>query len=321
MTQQPLAERALAVVGIDRPLPPARVALTRLALATVVALGGSIAADAVLVAVGTAVFPATRGFSHFRLSDYGVLTVIGVLIACLGWPAAVYVSSTPRRLYRRAAVLVTFALWVPDLWILKQGEPPHAVAVLMVMHVAIALVTYQAVVNLVPPLRRDGAAESGGDGSYVPGAVMEGRAVWVVMVGLCALEAAAGLAALFAVPYTHRNGLLPGRGKDVYLVHGAIGVALFVAALSVLVVSLPSGRVHRGAAIAGALGVGLGITGGVLAAAAVGRLAGMALMFVGVVVAGFAYLMPLVESPGSEAPGGEASGSEAHGGSVSGTVL
>jgi hypothetical protein len=39
---------------------------------------------------------------------------------------------------------------LPDLYILHMGEPAKGVAVLMVMHVAIALVTYNLLVHLAP---------------------------------------------------------------------------------------------------------------------------------------------------------------------------
>ena len=48
------------------------------------------------------------------------------------------------------AVLVTLVLWLPDVWILIKGQPANAVAILFVMHVAIALVTYNALVRLAP---------------------------------------------------------------------------------------------------------------------------------------------------------------------------
>jgi hypothetical protein len=47
-------------------------------------------------------------------------------------------------------VLVTLVLWLPDLYILVKGQPPKAVAVLMVMHLAIALVTYNSLVRIAP---------------------------------------------------------------------------------------------------------------------------------------------------------------------------
>jgi hypothetical protein len=54
----------------------------------------------------------------------------------------------PRWLFLRLAVLVTLALWLPDLYILYGGAPGRAVAVLMVMHLAIALITYNSLVHI-----------------------------------------------------------------------------------------------------------------------------------------------------------------------------
>jgi hypothetical protein len=59
-------------------------------------------------------------------------------------------SSAPRWLFFRLAILVTLVLWLPDLYILYKGQPSEAVAVLMVMHVAIALVTYNLLVRAAP---------------------------------------------------------------------------------------------------------------------------------------------------------------------------
>lgn len=123
-------------------------------LATVVALAGSLAADAALVAIGTAVFPSTKGYVHFQFSDYGKLTVIGVLIACAAWPVVTRISSAPRWLFCRMAIAVTLVLWLPDVWLLLRGQPARAVAVLMCMHLAIAVVTYHSLVHLAPVRRR-----------------------------------------------------------------------------------------------------------------------------------------------------------------------
>jgi Family of unknown function (DUF6069) len=120
----------------------------RVALAAVASVVASLVADAVLVAIGTTIFPSTKGYVHFRFSDYGKLTVIGVVIACLAWPVATRISSAPRWLYLRLAVLVTLVLWLPDLYILAKGQPPKAVAVLMVMHLAIAVITYGCMTRL-----------------------------------------------------------------------------------------------------------------------------------------------------------------------------
>jgi hypothetical protein len=58
------------------------------------------------------------------------------------------ISSAPRWLFFRLAVLVTLVLWLPDLYLLDLGQPGRAVAVLMVMHLAIALVTYNCLVHI-----------------------------------------------------------------------------------------------------------------------------------------------------------------------------
>jgi hypothetical protein len=119
-----------------------------LLVATVASLAGSLAADALLVVIGTRMFPSVQHFGHFQFSDYGKLTVIGVLIACAAWPVVTRISSAPRWLFVRLAVAVTLVLWLPDLYILKLGEPPRGVVVLMLMHLAIALVTYNCLVHI-----------------------------------------------------------------------------------------------------------------------------------------------------------------------------
>jgi hypothetical protein len=122
----------------------------RVLLATVASIAGSLAADALLVVIGVHIFPATRGYVHFRFSDYGKLTVIGVIIACAAWPVVTRITSHPRWMFFRMAILVTLVLLLPDLYLLYRGQPPQAVAVLMVMHLAIAVVTYNLLVHLAP---------------------------------------------------------------------------------------------------------------------------------------------------------------------------
>jgi hypothetical protein len=103
--------------------------------------------------VGTHLFPSTKGYAHFQFGDYAKLTVIGVVIACLGWPVVVRVSSQPKWLFLRLAVLVTIVLLAPDVYIWHAGQPGQAVGVLMVMHLAIAIVTYASLVILAPVRR------------------------------------------------------------------------------------------------------------------------------------------------------------------------
>jgi hypothetical protein len=145
-----MMDRSLDLAKIDfspAHRPPAR---SRVALATVVSLGGSLLADALLVMICTAVYPSTKGYVHFQFQDYAKLTIIGVIVACLAWPIVTRISSAPRWLFFRLAVVVTLVLLLPDLYILGTGQPAKAVGALVGMHLAIALVTYNALVRLAP---------------------------------------------------------------------------------------------------------------------------------------------------------------------------
>jgi hypothetical protein len=143
-------ERCLELARIDftpaNPQPPA----LRVLVASALSIGGSLLADVLLVALGTAVFPTTKGYIYFRFSDYASLTCVGVVIACAAWPIVTRISSSPRWLFFRLAILATLVLLVPDLGLLITGQPPKAVAVLIAMHLAIALVTYNALVHIAP---------------------------------------------------------------------------------------------------------------------------------------------------------------------------
>ena len=127
--------------------PPPTIAVV---VATLVAIVVSLAADAVLVKIGISVYPKTRGYSHFQFADYSKLTIIGVVIACVGWPIVARVSSQPKWLFLRAAVAVTLVLFVPDLAIWYLGQSAQAVFVLIWMHVAIAVITYLSLILLAP---------------------------------------------------------------------------------------------------------------------------------------------------------------------------
>lgn len=124
--------------------------LARVLLASAVSIAGSLIADAVIVALGVALWPATKGYAHFKFADYGKLTVIGVVIACVAWPILTRACAAPDWLFLRLAVLVTLVLLLPDVYILYMGQPGNAVAVLMVMHLAIGAVTYAALVRIAP---------------------------------------------------------------------------------------------------------------------------------------------------------------------------
>jgi hypothetical protein len=142
--------KALDLIHLDFAPGHEQPAAARMVLATVVSLAGSLLADALVVVVAQAVFPGTKGYAHFQFADYGKLTLVGVLIACAAWPVTTRITSQPRWMFFRMAVLVTLVLWLPDVYILVKGQPADAVAFLFAMHLAIALVTYTALVRLAP---------------------------------------------------------------------------------------------------------------------------------------------------------------------------
>jgi hypothetical protein len=154
MPQSRFANGALGLVRVDFAPAHRQPSAGRVAAATVLSVGGSLLADALLVAIGTAVFPSTKGYVHFQFSDYAKLTVVGVIIACVAWPIVTRISSSPRWIFFRLAILVTLGLYLPDLGLLVKGEPAKAVAVLMAMHLAIAVVTYNVLVH-VAAVRRE----------------------------------------------------------------------------------------------------------------------------------------------------------------------
>lgn len=148
----PSWERTLARLHVDvhgsQPGPSPVLVI----VATVVAVAGSLVADALLVHLGQHVYPRVRHYGHFHFSDYGKLTVIGVLVACAGWPLVARFSTAPRRVFGWLAVLVTVVLFAPDAYIyVVQKQPGEGVFVLIWMHVAIAIVTYVALVTIAPP--------------------------------------------------------------------------------------------------------------------------------------------------------------------------
>jgi len=148
--ETPLLDRTLAIARVDWTPSHRQPNAVRLAIATVIAVAGSLIADAIVVAIGTRFFPGTAGYEHFRFSDYAKLTVIGVLFGAAGWPVITHISSAPRRLYGGLTVLISLALFLPDAWLLYRGQPLRAVAVLMTMHVAIAVVIYCSMVFIAP---------------------------------------------------------------------------------------------------------------------------------------------------------------------------
>jgi hypothetical protein len=147
--------RLLALFRIDLGSTPSyrQPRYSKVVLAAGLSIVGSLVADALLVAIGTHAFPSTKGYSHYQFHDYATLTIIGILIGCMAWPIVVRISTAPRWLFFRSAILVTAVLLLPDLFIWHQGQPLKAVAFLMLMHIAIGVITYNLLVRLAPTHR------------------------------------------------------------------------------------------------------------------------------------------------------------------------
>jgi hypothetical protein len=146
----PVMDRAMELARVDlspRHRGPRAVAVVA---ATVASLVLCLLADWLLARAGVAVFPATKGYVHFRFSDYSKLTIIGVIIACAAWPVVARVTSDPRWVFFRLAILVTIVLLLPDLYVWVKGQPAHAVLFLVLMHLAIAVITYNLLVRVAP---------------------------------------------------------------------------------------------------------------------------------------------------------------------------
>jgi hypothetical protein len=158
MTQSPLVNRAISLSRFDLSPDHRAPRLWLVAVATVLSVVLCLVADAVLVRIGTAIFPSTKGYSHFQFSDYSTLTIIGIVIAGLAWPVVARLTREPRWVFVRLAVLVTAVLLLPDLYIWLQGQPGRAVLVLVALHLAIGLITYNVLVRLAPVRPASGAA-------------------------------------------------------------------------------------------------------------------------------------------------------------------
>jgi hypothetical protein len=223
-------------------------------------------------------------------------------------------SSAPRWVFARLAVVVTLVLWVPDLWILVHGQPPRAVAVLVVMHLAIALCTYNLLVHLAPVRPPSGTTDRAPQAGAAPRDTGPGglsphraRQAGVAMGGLVGLELGLGIAALVLVPYDRSLTWLPARGQAVYLAHAVVGGILGIGAVTLLLGARTAPRIARLGSVVGVAGVMTAAVGGVASVDHPTRLLGVGLMLVGTMVAGFGYLMMVIEvtprEPGPGPPG------------------
>jgi hypothetical protein len=135
---------------LDLPKGQAQPSWWRWIIGTVVAVLGSLLVCFALAKLVSSADPSIAGYQHFEFSDYSRLTIIGVVAACIGWPIVTLLSTSARRIYLWAAIIVVLVSLAPDLWILHLGQPVVGVATLALMHVGLGLVTYPAMVFLAP---------------------------------------------------------------------------------------------------------------------------------------------------------------------------
>ena len=145
---------------LDLPRGTAQPSLARVLVATVVAVAGSMLACWLLAAAAVHLDPSLQGYDHFKFADYAKLGIPGVVVACAAWPVVTWFSSRARRIFLLLAVLVTVASFAPDLWIGIHGQPAAGVWTLVLMHVALLVVTYPALV-LIAPQRIDPRTSGG----------------------------------------------------------------------------------------------------------------------------------------------------------------
>jgi len=146
-----LAQRASRLAGTG-PAPQAAPPTHRcLAAASLAAAAVSLAADIVLATAGRTAFTVPASFGKFSFATYGLLTVLGVIGATVTWGALTRLSSRPKWLLTRLALLVTALFLIPDFLLLgTPGNPTGPVVILMLMHLAIAAITYTALINIAP---------------------------------------------------------------------------------------------------------------------------------------------------------------------------
>jgi len=250
---------------------------------TALAALASLFGDALVVQWTKSRYPSLSNYSHFRLADYGTLTIVGVLGAGFAWWLVTRSVGTPRRVFFRVALVV-----------------------LALMHVVVAVVTYNVLVH-VAPLRPASAADVSVNAIDVgappvlvsrdASAASRRRSVWVTMTTLVVAEFVLGLVGMLYVPFSRPNGWISHQGAGLYLAHAVLGGALGLAAGAIVFVvrrDPRASRLERIAAMVGVWGVVVGAIGGGLCYSHSLRLLGMALMFVGVSVAFFGYLIPLL---------------------------
>jgi len=140
--------------------------------------------------------------------------------------------------------------------------------------------------------------------SLKPVDVEAGTAAWAaVLAAAVGVELLVGIATLVVIPFGRPSEWVPRHGAVLYGLHATIGLLLAVGALAFLVRVRALGRIARISAWSGACCLVLAGAGGLMTEPhSPVRFLGVALMFVASVLAGFAYLAPVVLRARAEEP-------------------
>ena len=311
MVAKALIKRGLARARLDWTPIDEPASSARMVLASFLSIVGSLAANVGLVRIAITGSPSIKDYSHFRFIDFGSLTVLGVVGACVAWLVVSRISSSPRWFFVRLTIVATILLLFPDLWLITGHQPVRAVLTLMAMHIVMALLTYNILVRGAPVRARAYSKEEVPASTLAmvssarvtqvradaPGFRFDagfGPRTWLAMTVAVGIEFAVGLGELFFVPFNRPNGYLPGEGEAISLVHALVGGFLAIGATAIVLLVTREDRLARIGAVGGFIGVVIGAAGGTIAYYHSLRLAGLGLMFVGASVAFFAYLTPLI---------------------------
>ena len=130
---------------------PARAFNRRLLWVGPLAIGGALAANAVVRAIELAVLPIPTAFCPLQSAAFVGLTVVGVLGAVLAYAVIGRFTQNPVRNFRIVAGVVLLLSFLPDLGLLVSGMPGATLAgvlALMAMHVVAAAVAVGVLTGL-----------------------------------------------------------------------------------------------------------------------------------------------------------------------------
>ena len=123
----------------------------RLLWAGPLAIGGALAANAVLRAIELAVLPIPAAFFPLQSAAFVMLTVVGVLAAVIAYAVIGRFTHNPVRNFRVVAGVALLVSFLPDLGLLVSGMPGATftgVLGLMAMHVVAAAVAVGVLTGL-----------------------------------------------------------------------------------------------------------------------------------------------------------------------------